>query len=344
MSRIVVRNVTRGRELAWRRVKIRKSLDDICHTMELEIPAGERPNVQRHHLIRVDLESPFLTNSAIGGLVATVRVDEVAASADATTLSTMVLGRSPARDIVDSAWTDDALWPVDGEPWTLAAVAGHVARRFGISVAWFPEGSADPTRPVGFFAWQNESPWAKLQAEAAGQGFLLTSNQAGGLYIWRPSGLPRSEGFLLEEGQNVRSIEWRQNGAEQFHVYRVTGYFDEAEVIDPTCPPGRILTIDLTGTDADEEKLRRRALTEMRRRREERVTVTVSGWGLSDPWIRRLGTNERREIFWSPNFFVPVRIPSLNLSRNLLIAEVEHEADARTMRSAITLTRREAYL
>ena len=80
----------------------------------------------------------------------------------------------------------------------------------------------------------------------------------------------------------------------------------------------------------------------MFRRREVRTAVTVPGWGLSDPQIRRLGDTTEREITWSPNFLIPVSIPSMGISENLLIADVEHEADARSMRSTITLVRREA--
>jgi len=72
--------------------------------------------------------------------------------------------------------------------------------------------------------------------------------------------------------------------------------------------------------------------------------VTVSGWGLSDAQIQNLGGTARKELFWSPNFLILVRMPSLRLSANLLIAEVEQEADAENMQSTITLANREAYL
>ncbi|MCL2374131.1 MAG: hypothetical protein FWC65_02700, partial [Treponema sp.] len=227
---------------------------------------------------------------------------------------------------------------------TLAFVAGEIAAKFGITVTWFPSDSNDPTSDVGFFSWQNESPWTKLITEADAQGFMITSSEAGSLYIWQPAAAVRSEGFHITEGRNVRSIEWRENGAEQFHTYIVRGWFYEAVIIDETCNTNRILTIDLTGFDTGEVHVQRRAETEMRRRRERRTIVTVSGWGLSDSQIQRLGGTDGKELFWSPNFLIPVRMPSLGLSDNLLIAEVEQEADAQTMQSTITLVNREAYL
>jgi prophage tail gpP-like protein len=82
----------------------------------------------------------------------------------------------------------------------------------------------------------------------------------------------------------------------------------------------------------------------MRRRRENRVTVTVSGWGLTDTQIKNLGATGGKEIFWVPNLLIPVSMPSLGLSANLLISEVEQEAGEDSMSSTITLVNKEAYL
>jgi hypothetical protein len=82
----------------------------------------------------------------------------------------------------------------------------------------------------------------------------------------------------------------------------------------------------------------------MRRRRENRVAATVSGWGLTDTQIKDLGASGGKEIFWVPNLLIPVSIPSLDLKANLLIAEVEQEAGEDSMSSAITLVNKDAYL
>lgn len=343
MSKVIIINTTNPRrgELLWRRVKVRKSLDDICHTMELEIPSSERVNVRKHDRIEVRCYNPLFSEEVRKPLVTTVMVDEVTASADVSKHSAIVLGRSPARDIIDSTWTDD-YWMM-----TLADILKRIAEKFRITSAWFPADQVDdPTSTIGYFSWQNESPWIKLLAEAAKQGFMITSNQAGGLYIWKPASSERGEGFNITEGTNIRAIEYRENGAEQFHTYVVTGGggLISATVPDDTCDTNRVLTIDLTGFGLTEADLQRRAKTEMLRRRENRATVTVSGWGLTDSQIKRLGDTNRREMFWSPNFLIPVSMPSLRLSDSLLIAEVEHEADAESMQSMITLVRREAYL
>jgi len=361
MSRIVVTNASRGhRELRWRRVKIRKSLDEICHTMELEIPPGERANVGKHDRIQARAESPLITDPGRRRLVATVMVDEVTAAADASSHSALVLGRSPARDIIDSTWSQ-TLWPNAHERGTLFDSVVEAGSRFGFGragdksalfgVTAFSGGVAfsgepdipDPTEPVGFMAWENESPWAKLIGEAYGQGFMITSSAAGGLFIWRPNSAPRSEGFRIDEGKNARAIEWRENGAEQFREYVVRGTFGKAVEIDRTCNTRRILTIDIARENAPMEHLQRRAKVEMLRRREIRAAITVSGWGLTDSQMRGLGCTRGKEIHWSPNFLIPISAPSMGLPARLLIAEVEHEADAHSMQSAITFANREAF-
>jgi prophage tail gpP-like protein len=228
---------------------------------------------------------------------------------------------------------------------TLFEVTKNIADKFGITCTNIPPKEGDRTRQVNIFSWENESPWTKLITEADSQGFILTSNEAGGLYIWQPEGSVRKEGFHLTEGRNVKTIEWKENGAEQYHEYVLTGGGgDPVSVIDSTCDNKRILTINLTNPIVEESKLKRRAETEMRRRRENRATVTVSGWGLTDTQIKNLGATNGREIFRVPNLLIPVSMPSLGLDAKLLIAEVEQEADKETMSSTITLVNREAYL
>jgi prophage tail gpP-like protein len=340
MSRIVVKNAASGRELLWRHIKIKKSIDDICHTLELEIPAGERAKVRKHERIEVRYENSLVRDSGGERRVTSVLVDEIAASADAAKHSVVVIGRSPARDIIDSTWSDIRI------NMTLYKLTEYIGKEFGITdCSNIPnpnqDSDYDPTEKVPIFSWENESPWTKLIAEADSQGFVLTSNEAGGLYILK--GPLRHDGFHLTEGQNKKTIEWKENGGEQYHEYTVNGGGRDAIVTDNTCNSKRKLTINLTNPIIEPEKLRRRAETEMRRRRENRATVTVPGWGLTDAQIKNLGETIRKEIFWVPNLLIPVSMPSLGLRANLLIAEVEQEASADAASSAITLVNREAY-
>ncbi|MDR0451274.1 MAG: hypothetical protein LBH26_08415 [Treponema sp.] len=339
MHRLIVTNATSGKELIWRHIKVKKSLDNICHTLELEIPPSERVKIHKHDKIEVRYENSLVRDSGGKRRVTTIRVDEITAGADVSKHSLTVIGRSPARDIIDSTWSGILV------NMTLFEITKEIGKKFGIDCTIIPTNIGDPTVKVSVFTWENESPWTKIITEADSQGFIFCSNEAGGLYIWKPEGYVRDEGFHFTEGRNVKTIEWRENGAEQYHEYVVTGgYGEPARVIDSTCNNNRVLTIDLTNPGIEASKLQRRAETEMRRRRENRTTVTVSGWGLTDTQIKNLGETIRKEIFWVPNLLIPVSMPSAGLERNLLIAEVEQEADKDIMQSTVTLVNREAYL
>lgn len=327
-----------GTPILWRKVKVKKSLDEICHTMELELPASERNKVHRHDKIEVRLYSPIISreeNEKQTRRVSTILVDEITYSASAAQKSITVIGRSPARDIIDSQWSG----MIGGQP-TLENVIKEIAGRFHISATRMPTNSPE-TGPVFSFTWDCESPWAKLLNEAANQGYLFTSNEEGGLYLSR-AGLIHKP-FFLSEQQNIRDMQTIENGSEQYREYIVYGNGKHARQIDDTCKNNRILTINMTDLSVDEEVLKRRALTEMSRRREIKTTVTVSGWGLSDEQMRALGSTEGKEIFWNPNFLIPVKIPSIGFDENLLISEVNYEADASSMTCSITLVKQDVY-
>ncbi|MDR2964753.1 MAG: hypothetical protein LBU88_03155, partial [Treponema sp.] len=155
----------------------------------------------------------------------------------------------------------------------------------------------------------------------------------GNLYLWKVASSDRQDGFNITEGKNVKCIKWTENGSEQFHEYIVKGgWNNEPErVIDNTCPRGRTLTIDIDDPFIEGEKLRSRANTEMRRRREIKTVVTVPGWGLTDEQIVKLGNTNEREIYWIPNILIPVKMPSPRLDASLLISEVEYSATPESM-------------
>ena len=324
-------------QLLWRKVKIRKSLDEICHYMELTLPASERDKIHKHDKVEIRCYNPLITDSDSLRRVTTVMVDEVTNAVDSSQKRLTVIGRSPARDIIDSTWSGWCL-----NQMKLEEVAQEVSRPFNIIVQRMPTNGPE-TGPVFSFSWENESPWTKLINEADNQGYIFTSNEAGDLYLWKAAVGVRDEGFFLVEGQNIRDIQSTQNGAEQFHEYVIRAFWKEARQLDHTCRNKRILTVNLTDPFIQEEVLERRARTEMLRRRENRTLVTVTGWGLSDPQIKALGNTYHKELFWNPNFLTPVRIPSIGLNDNLLISQVEYIAEPSAMTSALTLVNREAY-
>jgi prophage tail gpP-like protein len=340
-------------KLVWRKIKIRKSLDEICHSMELEVPASERNKIHKHDKVEVRCYNQYISESEKNGQkrrVTTVMVDEITDVTDTNRKGLLIVGRSPARDVIDSAWGDMVL-----QQQNLEKIANDIVSPFldavGIEEFEFkgrPHVTRMPTDgpetdPVFSFSWDYESPWQKLVAEADNQGYIFTSNEAGNLYLWKVAEERRSEGFSLSERINIRDIQTTENGAEQFHEYVVSGAGKEARQTDLTCKNKRKMFIKLTDLVVSEENLRRRAMTEMLRRRENRTTVTVSGWGLSDSQIKALGDTYQKEIFWNPNFLIPVNIPSSGLNGNLLISQVEYQADESSTTAALTLVNPEAY-
>jgi prophage tail gpP-like protein len=294
-------------------------------------------------MITVRYENKHIKDSGGRRLVTTVLVDEIAASVDITKHSVVVLGRSPARDIIDSTWSSGLSDNIDGL--TLGQLVQEIGKKFNITCATFPTNEPDKTKKVYGFSWENESPWTKLINEADSQGYILTSNEAGNLYVWAVAAVERIEGFRLKEGLNIKTAEWKENGAEQYHTYVVTGGGYSVTVTDDTCRSNRELTIDIPDPLIDQEKLKRKSETERNRRKENCVTVSVSGWGLTDQQIQTLGAvTDGKEIFWVPNILIPVSIPSMGLSHSLLISEVEYEATPEAFGSVVTVVNRSAYL
>jgi prophage tail gpP-like protein len=340
-------------KLVWKTIKIRKSLDEICHSMELEIPVSERNKIDKHDKVEVRLFNLNISESEESlhtRRLTTVLVDEITETYDAQKKSIVVVGRSPARDIIDSTWSDRIL-----QQQSLEYIVKTIAKKFGIQVHRESIGSP-PTVPVFSFSWGDESPWQKVISEADNQGFIFTSNEKGDLYLWRVAVNEREEGkelrnkklygktFYTLDEKMVRNIQINKNGAEQFHEYIVCGGgHPPVKMVDKNCKSRRVLTVSITDPFVSPDALKRRALTELRRRQGNRVSVTITGWGLTDNQLRKLGNTKGKEIFWNPNFFVPVDFPSLGFTGNFLVSEVEYEADPSIMTSRITLVDREVY-
>lgn len=340
MSNIIVRNATRGVDLVWRNIKITKSLDEICHTLDVELSPTEFSKVRRHDKIEVRYANPLVRDSGGERRVTTVRVDEITAVVDKSKHNIKVIGRSPARDIIDSTWSGMLA------EMTLRDVVREIGKDFGITCDTFPTDKPDSSGTVHDFTWNDESPWAKIVTEADTQHFIFTSNEAGNLYLWKVNTSLRDEGFHVTEGVNMISAEWKENGAEQFNTYIVTGGGETSgEVIDSTCPGKRVLTINVPDPLVSQAELAARAETELRRRRETETIVVVPGWGLTDAQIKKLHPiTKGKEVFWVPNILIPVTIPSLGLKRNLLISAVQQEATHESLSTTLTLVNREKYL
>jgi len=344
MFEIVLRNLSLGKTLVRRSIRVRKSMDDICHTLEAELAYHERENIAPHHKIELRVMSNSLAGESQGRRVTTVLLDTCSVRFTPAAHTVTISGRSPARDIIDSAWEGKL------EKMTLKEICREIAfKQFGIKISTFPPDGPDPAKLIEAFEWTNESPWTKLAGEAMTQGFVFNSAEDGSLYLWQVPGEKNIRpGFAVTEGINVKSAEWLADRSNQFYTYKVTGGGHEPKILDDpysVINKGRILTIGMTDEQVTEETMLGRAAAEFRRRRENSVTVTLKGWGLTDKQIQALGVTQGKEIFWTPNIMVPVHLPSLGVrEQNLLVCEVTQEATAKSIYSEVTLCRREKYL
>lgn len=345
MSKIVINVIPAGvgskTTLQWNRVQIKKSLDEICHSLTLELPVSQKGLLNVHDTIEVRFYNKYITSNYGNLRVTTVRIDEITDTTDSGRKTITVLGRSPARDIIDSSWSDET------KSATLLKVVETIASKFDITVHHLPRG-VDYTETIPALTWNCESPWTQLLNAADNQGYVLTSNEAGDLYLTKSGRDAGYWNFILEEGMNIKSVESTESGAEQFHEYVVvSGEAPNAvtgRAVDTKCRNNRILTLNLSDFNFDQEKANRRAQVELYRRRKTTTKVTVSGWGLTDEQIKSFGDTKEKELFFNPNFLIPVYIPSAGLNSKMMINEVEYRADSHAFECTVSLVNPEVYI
>lgn len=341
MSRIVIETAPAGtlnfHEILWQNITITKSLDEICHSVELILPISQRSFIHKHDKIIIQYENQYITTADKKQLVTTVLVDEIQDTTNTREKTVSILCRSSARDIIDSTWTEDFK---DADLFTIIQ---NLSKKFDLPTAHHL-GGANQTQIIKSFSIDNESPWTHLLGEADNQGYVFTSNQNGGLYLTRQArAAGRDWGFFLTEGKNIKTAKIIESGAEQFHEYIVKGGGKEISVIDHSCKNKRVFTVNITDFSIDEEKMRRRAKTEMQRRKENKVKLSVSGWGLTTEQLKDLGGTIQKEIFWEPNFLIPVSLPSYGINDTLLTKTIKCIANTQTMETTIELTHKGAY-
>ena len=137
-------------------------------------------------------------------------------------------------------------------------VAKAIAKKFDIVVQHLPR-DVDYTETIPAIEWNCESPWTKLLNAADNQGYVLTSNEAGNLYLTKSGRDAEYWNFILAEGMNIKSVETTESGAEQFHEYVIVSNSLEGRAVDSQCKNHRILTLNLTDFQLDQEKATRRA-------------------------------------------------------------------------------------
>ena len=80
-------------------------------------------------------------------------------------------------------------------------VAKAIAQKFDIVVQHLPR-DVDYTETIPALEWNCESPWTKLLNAADNQGYVLTSNEAGNLYLTKGGRNAGYWRFVIAEGMN----------------------------------------------------------------------------------------------------------------------------------------------
>lgn len=323
----------------WSRVYVRKSLDEICTYIEIETSPLDRARIKTHDKIQVRYTNDYMkkqTNTDNRDRpVATGYIDDIDSEISKKRRSLLVNARSAARDIIDSTWSGQ----IDSKD--LLTIVKIVASKFSISCTHIPT-KENGTKLIETFAWENESPWQKIIQAADNQGYFITSNQIGSLYVW-PIGTYQPPGYQLTEGSNIISIRDHESGSEQFNTYVFKGANTEVTKTDAKCMTKRTLTINLADKAMDDAALKRRITTEMLRRRNRRIIVGVKGWGLSEDTLAQMGDLTRQEVLREINFLTPVKVPTLSIDDTMLVSQVEYRADAKSKTCDVTLAKPEAY-
>lgn len=226
---------------------------------------------------------------------------------------------------------------------TVADVAEKVAAPFGIRVSVQP-GLALPRPKKKIVVSPGDSAYQAIEAAARAAGVLVVSDGRGGILITR-AGTARASVSLVE-GKNLMGVTVDYDGTDRFHRYlvltQVAGTAKasgrhtrvRAEATDPgvrrtdrvlVIRPEKSMTADFAKRRADWE-------ARVRAAKAETVSAVVRGWE------QRSG-----EDLWLPNQLVGVHSPSIGVSGEMLISQVEYSLDDGGEVTQLRLVRPDAF-
>ena len=344
MSELITVEVNGKQYATFQRLNIRKSLDDICHSLEMDVSANVVWNIHKHDILKVRC-----TLDGVEQLLTTVEVDDIERLLNAQGKSYRIMGRSQARNLIDSSYSGQL------RQLTLSQLCQRICKDFQIPFkSWVAK-----TDLIESFEWENESVWQKLLSQVVAQQCLLYSSQSGGLYLNRVSGRARPEGFVLQQTQNIEEVNKREAGRDQYQNYLVIGENGKGRARDATCSRPRTLTLNMSDSTMSEQDLQRWATVQMQRRRGVELQVKLPGWGLDRQKLevvkRRAAASDMTgdkkkklwgfEIFWGVNFYTMVDLPDYGFEKKyLLTTAVEYSVESDKISCNVTLKDRENYL
>ena len=333
----VKKNKVKSNLIKFYSLSIRKSIDEICQSAEITCPLSELDKVKKHDKIFVNALMEWNNEERA---VCYFLVDCITATISSGEKTMTIIGRSYARDLVDSVDTG----MVTDE--TLVKLIQRVADKYNsdIKVEHYPT-DADLSPSIEYFDWENESVWQRLLNTAENNGYSIASNNISNLYVWKKETyLSNNANHKFIENENIISASLNIKGNEQFYKYFVKGNYEDVEKIDSTCNTKRVFTINFSDEYISSKELKTRAESELKRRKSAELTIELKRWGLSDEEIekRKITNAQQIEVFYEPKQLVPVKIPSFNISDKMVIRDVVYSLSRDEFSSSVVLVDRSA--
>lgn len=297
---------------AWTTVSVSKGIRDVAGAFSLDY-AEQTVSLGERRIIRQGEACEVLVG---GERVITGWIDVSSPSFDANSRTLQVEGRDKACDLVDcSAMNSPGVW----KGRSLIQIATDLVQPFGLSI----EAKADVGAAFKTFALQQgETVWEAIERLARFRGLLAVSTADGGVAFIKPG--QRRAAFTLKQGETLLSAQGTDDGRDRFSQYVLKGQSAGDDDVNGAAAAGP------KAQAADAAVTRHRPLLVMA---EEQATLaslrTRAGWEAStraaagksyDLTVQ--GWRDPSGAVWQADLLVPVVAPWIDLSGDLLIADV----------------------
>lgn len=325
--------LVRGKLLSdWQSVEISRAVDAASGSFEITSPARNP-----YPLAPGDEVEIYCTDE----LVLRGHVDVVERSLSGSQRSVRFSGRDRTADLVDCSARNEP-----GE-WTnilLPDLVRAIASPFNVGV----DATAGPRAPFETFHLRpGDSAWNAIERACRLRGVLVYGDGTGRLVI-REAGRDLSDAELIE-GENLLTATFTADDSERFRTYLVLGqrpgsdlvFGDQAALVegsaeDAGARASRSLVI-VAEASVTNQTAQERAQWEatVRAARAVRVDAAAPGW--------RQAPLGRPGRLWTINEQVPVRAPSIDLDRYLLVRSLRLRQTAGLEQAEMQLVRPDAY-
>jgi prophage tail gpP-like protein len=317
----------------WRSVAVTRTIQAASGTFALEISDKWTGQSLSWPIVEED----ECTVELNGEPVITGWVDTRSQAIGPSTRTFAVNGKDKAAALVENSALLDRY---SYKQTTALEVARAVAAPFGVTVR--VGGGIELPRLRKIAINPGETAFEVVQRVAEASGLIVVSDGVGAMILTQ-AGESRADAII--EGRNVLNASITYNAAERFASYVVLGQRpgDNNSTASGLRARGEAIDSDVRRSDRVQVIRPQRAVTRAEARRladwtarnraatAEEVTVGVQGWEQSSGAV------------WPVNALTAVRIESLGIDGDMLIAGASHSLSSRGETTALTLVRPDAY-